>query len=590
MISHPMRVVRIALFFLLTSYALYGSSIWNGFVFDDNGQIVENGWIRSFQNLPTVFSSGVWNFREFHGAEGYWYRPMMHAIFMLEYHMFRLNPAGYHAVNIALHTLNALLISASILAFLRTNNGAHNTAQHLWGGQWAFAILTAFIFVIHPANSETVEWISAIPELSYTFFFLLAILFFILSENEKSLRFISMACFAIALCCKETAVMLPIFLGAYVFFFQGVPANNAGWRSRSIASLRSISPYLPLLLVYLIIRWNVLDSGSGLSILWTKPIAFILISIFLAAELLAENILTLLYPYHLSIFHIQNGKIFLGSSLFILLPLILFIHAHFRNIWKNGWKNGLRPNDIVLFGGLMFLIPILPALNFFFLGDFALSERYLYLPSAGFSMIIAFITLKILGLIHQINLRVFVAILLATFSIGTAYLILRERTSVWHDDISLFSDAVKKSPGSGLAKIKLAEAYCLSGDVEQCDEQYTAYCELTNAIPSEKASCKKHLGGYHRNIGNAYYIRGDFSAAALHYAMDLKSSDGPSAETSMDLGLAYYHIGQMKLSERYLEDAVDMDASSSQAKQNLKAFRCLQNPAASVQDCPAFTK
>ena len=93
----------------LTSFAVYFNSLFNGFVFDDANQVLNNPWLKSSKFIPNIFSSNVWGFE---GRETSYYRPLMHIIYMLTASVFGLNAWGFHFVNILFHT------SVSILVFL----------------------------------------------------------------------------------------------------------------------------------------------------------------------------------------------------------------------------------------------------------------------------------------------------------------------------------------------------------------------------------------------------------------------------------------------------------------------------------------
>jgi hypothetical protein len=50
------------LFLFLSSLGVYLNSLPDGFVYDDQLQILKNPWITSFGYIPDIFTRNVWSF------------------------------------------------------------------------------------------------------------------------------------------------------------------------------------------------------------------------------------------------------------------------------------------------------------------------------------------------------------------------------------------------------------------------------------------------------------------------------------------------------------------------------------------------
>jgi len=103
-------------------------------VWDDDDYVVENPMLRSAEGLRRIWTDTA--------ATPQFY-PLTHSTFWVEYQMWGIRPAGYHAVNILLHAASALLLWAA-LRRLRVP------------GAW----LGAALFALHPIQVESVAWIT----------------------------------------------------------------------------------------------------------------------------------------------------------------------------------------------------------------------------------------------------------------------------------------------------------------------------------------------------------------------------------------------------------------------------------------------
>ncbi len=141
------KLIVIALFLL--AVACYANTLMNGFVYDDDQQILLNPYIKSWHYLPQIFTTTVWSFVGAAGATNY-YRPMMTFTFLVLWQTFGDLPFGYHLFNIV---LNALVVLAVYYA-----------GRELFRDR-SIAAIAAFLFAVHPIHTETVCWIAAVPDL-----------------------------------------------------------------------------------------------------------------------------------------------------------------------------------------------------------------------------------------------------------------------------------------------------------------------------------------------------------------------------------------------------------------------------------------
>ncbi len=95
------RLVLLAVALLLATAVAYSPLLQCGFIWDDNDYVTENQTLRDAQGLRDIWLKP--------SATPQYY-PLVHSTFWLEYHAWGLHPTGFHLTNLALHTLNALLL------------------------------------------------------------------------------------------------------------------------------------------------------------------------------------------------------------------------------------------------------------------------------------------------------------------------------------------------------------------------------------------------------------------------------------------------------------------------------------------------
>lgn len=129
-------------------------------------------------------------------AQTGWYRPVQGVLFGIEWLAFGSNPMGYHAVNLAIHLCNALLIFV-LIARLRRFTRIGFLSSLIWLGLPLFGVA-----VFWPGDADFL----------LTFFYLLAVLFWIAFLQTKLRRWqiISIVALLFALTTKEFGVTIPI--------------------------------------------------------------------------------------------------------------------------------------------------------------------------------------------------------------------------------------------------------------------------------------------------------------------------------------------------------------------------------------------
>ena len=77
----------------LVSFGVYFNALSNGFIWDDEELIINNYWIKDIRYLPTIFTHSFFGFTESPASN--YYRPVVSLMYMINYHVFGLNPIIY---------------------------------------------------------------------------------------------------------------------------------------------------------------------------------------------------------------------------------------------------------------------------------------------------------------------------------------------------------------------------------------------------------------------------------------------------------------------------------------------------------------
>jgi tetratricopeptide (TPR) repeat protein len=519
---------------LFACFAVYFNSLFNGFVYDDNTQVLENPWIKDVGYLPEIFSTNVWSFRS--GFSNY-YRPLMHVIYMITYYIFGLSASGFHFVNILFHAGNSVLVFS--LASTLCVNFSCRSSSSASPSTSAFLLsppfIAALLFAVQPVHTEAVTWVAGLPELSYTFFSLLSLHLYTLSGGERHGAYLfSLLSFFLATLCKETALILPVLLPAYDFSFRRAPSSASAFRR-----LRSYLPYLAVAGISLALRLHALSgltpvkAGYQLSI--SSGIELSAYQYFINVfPLFVQYLEKLFFPLNLNFWHaflpITSLLTAKGlTSLFVTLLFFVFLVL------------AARRNKVALFALLLIIVPLIP--SFYIPGIIGkpFAERYLYLPSFGFVMLSG---IFLVGVAVRIPRRAAVIALLLAAVAGLYSAETVSRNAVWKDDLSLWSDTVKKSPGESEPRNELGSSLLKEGRVDEAIEQYKVALTLNSAS-----------AGVYNNLGIAYAHKGlpDKTIEYIGRSLQLEPGD---ANAHYNLGLAFMQKGLLGQAIVHFEEAV----------------------------------
>jgi tetratricopeptide (TPR) repeat protein len=508
---------------------VYGNALYCGFVWDDEDLIVKNPKITSFDHPSNFFKIEPF-YRNY-------FRPIISISFALDYQIWKLNPFGYHLSNLIFHLISVMLIYFVFLRFLPRIS----------------AFLVALIFGIHPIHTEAVTWISGRSDVLCVLFYLTSILCFLnfwdtrSKRNSGFLYFLSCLFFFCALLSKEMAATLPLILAAWIFFFSNeFDLNKQKPKNKSIY----IIPFFIILLIYLVWRklvvGNWLYSPQGPEILflgWQTTIWIIL-----------KYVQLLLLPWKLSAFYdilpnseVLNFSSLFGSLFFISSLIFVFIYCSRKTI------------KLITFGLLWFILTLLPISNLIPTTNIYLAERYVYLPSLGYCLIMGWF---LGGLVFRKNLashsllRIILTVALISLSFLYAWRTITRNTA-WKDNFTFSQGLLQTDTHSVYGHYYLGLTYAQKGENEKSKSEYLTTLSL-----------KPDMRGPHFNLGILYYQEGDIPQAKEEFKKEIEI-DPSYAEAYYNLGTIYKNSGVIDSAVLFLQKAINIDPGFTYAYINL---------------------
>ncbi|MGQ9846460.1 MAG: tetratricopeptide repeat protein [Bacteroidales bacterium] len=417
--------------FLLT-FVLYGNTVFNDYALDDAIVITQNDFTqKGIAGIPDIFKNelftGFFKVKKDLVAGGR-YRPLSMLTFALEVEFFGLNPHVSHFINVLLFAFLCLLLFLVLEKLFLQRFDANSWIQHI-------PFLTTLLYLAHPIHTEVVANIKGRDEIM-SLLGALASFYFILKFIENNEKWINLLwtfiTYLLAMLSKEIAATFIVTIPLALWFF-----TNA--KPKTIFQITL--PLISAAIIYFAIRQSVVGQGgiktmpelmnnSFLEMNTSQKYATIMYTMGIYIKLLFfPHPLTYdYYPYHIPITEWSHWHAW-GSLLLILFLAWIAL--------KNFMKKSL-----ISFSILFYAVSLAPVSNFFFPVGVFMNERFVFVASIGFCLILAYFFAKILPTklkSEYLRIALFVVLILAYTGKTIA------RNSDWKNDFTLFTTDVKVS-------------------------------------------------------------------------------------------------------------------------------------------------
>jgi tetratricopeptide (TPR) repeat protein len=482
---------------VLAALLTYASSLGNGFVWDD--PVILQRQLVVFDSLGDVLAPP----RDIPQFSPDYYRPLTIATYLVDRAVGGERPFAFHLSVVLAHGVAALLLWALAAQLLAGAPGAG-----------VGALGAGLLFAVHPVHAESVAWAAGRSDVLATVFLLAALVAHGRSPWTWRGSAASGAAALASLGAKEAGVALFPLVVLRHLLVRPTRRPLVDW-------LRGYAGVALAGLVYVLLRRHALGEFVG-----TAPsIAATQRSPLEVAAALGTYAGKLLWPWPLNAYidHVAVTPA-------ILCAAALLLAAFGAAAWR--WR--ASRDGLPLFALLWIGLTLAPSLAILWkIPDAPLAERYLYLPSAGFCLLVGDLAGRGWARLSTPGARraaaaAAAAILLAGGAAAA------HRCRVWHDDIALWEDTEAKSRLSGMAARNLGAAY------QQAGRPAEARAALARAL--ERRNDARGLQTIHNNLGTLAMMDGDYAVARRAYEQALAAApDAP--DTLFNLALAVLQGG-----------------------------------------------
>lgn len=532
LLSYPGLYILVVLCLAAAVFVVYAPTLHFPFVVDDHF-FTSDPRVQSSGHLWDYFANYAW--AEYAGGPAAFYRPLFILWVRGNFILSGMSPWGWHLLSIAKHLVVAVLLGWLAWKLLRDRFAS---------------LLAATLFALHPAQVESVAWVT-VPDPLMAAGVLCTVLLFLAyvrgfpesqPEERKShkaarskkvpqpsalwLMGAATACF-VTLFAKETAIILPVVIFALALFrpqdeaatVRSAKSEDVDIRDRLTRAVYQIAPFVCVTVLYLFLRFHALG-GKLSSQTQHLPWSTVLLS---WPATLWFYVKVLLWPVRSHAF--ADPVLAEGFSLQgVLLPGLGVACATavlaVALFWA--WRKAGRDLPIegvvgakyaLLLGALLLVLPILLALDLNALspGD-SLHGRYAYLPLAGLMLLVA-TGWRLTGK-YRILLLCAGALLGVVFAALTA-----AQEQQWRDDLTVLTVAHQFAPRNAHVAQALADARVHAALQLVADSRYSEALPLLEQLTVEDPQNWYAWGA----LADCYYHLDKLTEAekSLHRAADL---------------------------------------------------------------------
>ncbi len=537
-------VFLICLALAVSTFVAYEPVRRNDFInFDDDNYITENPHVRAGITRDTV----IWAFTKPHY---HMWHPLTSLSHALDCQLFGLNPFWHHLTSLFFHVANTLLL------FL--------VLKKMTGAVWASGFVAA-VFALHPLQVESVVWAAERKSVLSGFFWMLTMIAYVRYAERPSIRryLLIVLAFCLGLLSKSMLVTLPFVLLLLDYWplgrFQlGRTGENVNRKSHESTNThfrwpvfyRLVREKVPFFVLSAVLSVVTFISQQGGEVIKRLPLN---LRIANAVVSYISYIGKMIYPSRLAIFYphpLDSLPTWQPVICFLILTVVSAIVIYTG-----------RSKRFLMVGWFWYLGTLVPVIGLVQVGTQAMADRYVYLPSIGVFIIVAWIAAELgaKGRYRKIGLGIMAGLVFAVLVICT-----RVQVKYWQNDFTVFKHALEVTKNNSTMHERYATTIFKEGKFEEAINHY-----------KEALRIRPELFQAHAGLGLVFLKQGKFNEAAecFEEALRLKPAF-PSVLNN--LGALLGAQGKIDEAIRNFEKAIQIDPDYPQSYYNIAIVKIRQ--------------
>ncbi len=530
----------------LATLLVFLPALGNQFVnWDDEVNLVSNPQFRGlgWDQLRWMFSNSL----------GGHYIPVTWLSFALDYVLWGMRPAGYHATSVVLHTANAILFYFVARRLLHAAVQADGRSVILG------ATVAALLFSLHPLRVESVAWATERRDVLMGFFTLLCVLAYLRAVERggagalhRGWQWTAVGLFGLALLSKSVVVGLPVVL----LLLDVYPLRRSRGRSEAGPGtsgertlLRLAIEKTPFVALAAAVAAVTLTVGAGHRLMTSLEALGVLQRLAISAYALTFYLWKTVAPWPLSplytLFHpvLPWSLTYVTPAAFVVLVTLAAILGYRR------WPAGL-------IAWATYIVLLAPVVGVLHNGAQIAADRYTYLSCAPWAILGG----AGVAWCRHAALRRKLSPPMWTVVMGAAALVIVifagltiRQVAVWRDSVSLWTHAASVEPASDIPIFYLGWALTDAGRFDEARAHFErALRRVPDRLPDLKAQLDLHLGIVEQRAGRP--------VAAERYFREALVQDPTHAVALIRLGTVLLEQGRETEAEAAWRRAVDAEA------------------------------